>query len=51
MESIRQFSENLMHPYKPSGDKRSSRLGELEAEVTRLRLRIQELEGQLAGHK
>ena len=50
LESIRQFSENLMHPYKPSGDQKGGRLGELEAEVARLRLRVKELEGQLTSH-
>ena len=47
LDAIKQFSENLMHPYQPSGDRRSGRVEELEAEVSRLTLRIKELEGQL----
>ncbi len=50
LESIQHFSENLMHPYQPSDDKKSSKVEELEAENARLRSRVRELEGQQMGH-
>ncbi|CAL5222456.1 g4822 [Coccomyxa viridis] len=39
LESIQHFSENLMYPYQPSEDRKSSKVEELEAENARLRSR------------
>ena len=51
LEAIKQFSENLMHPYQPSGDGKNSRVEDLETENTRLRSQVsivEELEAENA---
>ena len=49
LEAIRQFSQMLMKPYQPAGEKKSDRCLQLEAEVVRLKARIAELEQTAAG--
>ena len=58
LEAIKQFSDNLMQPYQPSREQKSSIVEELEAENARLRSEnarlqstVKELEGQQAGHQ
>ena len=51
MATIREFSKNLMEPYQPAGESRSSsRIQELEAEVAQLRLQVEDLQRQLSVH-
>ena len=51
MATIRAFSKNLMEPYRPAGESRSSsRMQELEAEVAQLRSQVEDLQRQLSGH-
>lgn len=45
LDSIKQFSQNLMSPYQPAEARKSSRVVELEAEVSSLKARIKDLEG------
>lgn len=52
MATIREFSKNLMEPYQPAGESRSSsRMQELEAEVAQLRSQVDDLQRQLSGHR
>ena len=50
LQAIKQFSQTLMKPYQPAGEKRSERVLQLEAEVAQLKARIADLEQTAAGH-
>ena len=45
LDSIKHFSQNLMSPYQPAEGRKSSRVVELEAEVSTLKARIKDFEG------
>ena len=49
LEAIRQFSQMLIEPYQPAGEKKSDRVMQLETEVAQLKARIAELEQAAAG--
>lgn len=47
VEAIKEFSQNLMRPYKPAP--KGNKVAELEAEVAQLHARCAQLEEQLSG--
>jgi len=49
VEAIKEFSQNLMRPYKPVP--KGSRVAELEAELVQLRKHCAQLEEQLSGKR
>jgi arsenite-transporting ATPase len=53
VDALKDFSRNLMTPYKPApvAAQAGSREGQLEAEVAQLKARVAELEAQLVAAK
>ncbi len=47
VDAIKDFSQNLMQPYKPA--QKGNRIAELEAEVAQLRARCAQLEAQASS--